>query len=356
MGKRAVNMNLGERQTMDRRTFLKKGAAVGGGLLASPAILSACSGGGSSEESGRQQITITQSTEGFLYTPIYVAQAEGFFEEEGLEAETLVASGGSNVVASVLSGDAEVGATTTSSTIEGVESGRPIKSFAAIMNQYASNVVIKESIALEKGITEDSSVEEKAQALAGLSIGITSPGSGTDTLIRYLLNEKAGLNPDRDARLIPLGGGAAMNAAFRQDDIDAFALSSPTSDQAVVEGDGVMLFNLSEGDLPDLDGISYISLVASESVLEDDPQMIQGVYNAMERTLRFMEDNRERTKEIMREALGDVSQPVYESAFERNYPAYPGTPEISQESYEKNFALSPQVPYGEAVATPPFAE
>lgn len=332
---------------------IKRAIMISLTLAAAVATASACGGGGDSEGAGRDQITITQSTEGFLYTPIYVAQAEGFFEEEGLDVETLIAGGGANVVASVLSGDAAVGATTTSSTIEGTDSGRPIKSFAQIMNQYASNVVIKESVAEEKGITEDSSFEEKAQALEGLRTGITAPGSGTDTLIRYLLGE-AGLNPDRDARLVPLGGGAEMNAAFRQDDIDAFSLSSPTSDQAVVEGDGMMLFDLSSGEVPALDGISYISLVASEQALDEDPETISRVYQAMDNTLTFMEENPEETEQIMRDELGDISQPVYDSAFERNRAAYPSTPEITQESYEKNFILSPEVPYEEAVATPPF--
>jgi NitT/TauT family transport system substrate-binding protein len=326
-------------------------------IVATVALLAACGGGGQDAgASGPQKITITQSTTGFLYTPIYVAQAEGFFEEENLDVESVVVKGGANVVASVLSGDAAVGATATSSIIEAVNQGREVKSFAGIMNQYASNVVIKESMAQQKGITEASSVEEKAQALEGLKIGITSPGSGTDTLIRYLLEEKAGLNPDRDATLVPLGGGSEILAAFNQDDIDAFSLSSPTSDKAVVEGDGIMLLNLSEGEVPELDGISYISLVATNEAFEENPETIRRVYRAIEKAQRFIEEDREGTQQVMREVLGDVSEPVFDAAFDRNYQAYPSPPVITKESYEKNFTFTPSVPYDEVVETSMFEE
>jgi NitT/TauT family transport system substrate-binding protein len=326
-------------------------------IIVTVVLVAACGGGGQEAgDSGAQTITITQSTTGFLYTPIYVAQANGFFEEENLNVESVVVEGGANVVASVSSGDAKVGATATSSIIEAVNQGRPVKSFAAIMNQYASNVVLKESIAEQKGITEASSVEEKVQALEGLRIGITSPGSGTDTLIRYLLEEKAGLDPDRDATLVPLGGGSEMLAAFDQEAIDAFSLSSPTSDQAVVEGDGIMLLNLSEGEVPELDGISYISLVATNEAFEEDQETIRRVYRAIEKAQEFIEEDREGSKQIMREELGDVSEPVFDSAFDRNYPAYPSSPVITEESYEKNFDFTPSVPYNEVVETSMFEE
>lgn len=325
-------------------------------IVVTVALVTACGGGGQdARDSGPQKITITQSTEGFLYTPIYVAQAEGFFEEENLEVESVVVSGGSNVVASVLSGDAAVGATATSSIIEAAGQGREVKSFAGLMNQYASNIVIKESIAEQKGITEASSVEEKVRALEGLNIGITSPGSGTDTLIRYLLEDN-GLNPDRDASLVPLGGGSEILAAFNQDDIDAFSLSSPTSDQAVVEGDGLLLLNLSEGEVPELDGISYISLVATTEAFDEDAETIRRVYRAMEKAQAFIEEDREGAQQVMREELGDVSKPVFDAAFDRNYQTYPSPPVITEESYKKNFAFTPSVPYEEVVETSMFEE
>jgi hypothetical protein len=58
----------------------------------------------------------------------------------------------------------------------------------------------------------------------------------------------------------------------------------------------------------------------------------------------------------MREELGDVSEPVFDSAFDRNYPAYPSSPVITEESYEKNFDFTPSVPYNEVVETSMFEE
>jgi len=70
---------------------------------------------------------------------------------------------------------------------------------------------------------KDSPVEDIAQ-LKGKKIGITSPGSKTDGLVRLAL-ERAGLDPDKDASIVGIGGSANNLAAIKAGHVDAGMVS-----------------------------------------------------------------------------------------------------------------------------------
>lgn len=300
-----------------------------GGNTAAPA------GDGDSAECNNDDLTLTQSTTGFLYLPSYVAENAGYYTEEGLNVSIQDLGGGAENVAAVASGSADVALTAYSSIVNAAEQGAPVVAINALMNQYASNVVIRQSIAEQAGITEDSSAEEKVQALKGLKIGITSPGSGTDQLMRYLFS-RAGLDAETDAQLLPIGGGAPMIAAFQQGEIDAFSLSSPTSDQAVENG-GMLLFNMSEGEFEPLDNFLYIVAVANERSLDDKERILTCFSRAIARSLELINEDPEAAKEAARPAFAELDEAVFEAAFERNLAAYPETPVIDEQASEKVF-------------------
>lgn len=305
----------------------------------------------SSDTSSQELIPlqIAQSTDGFLWVPVYVAREKGYFEEEGLDVEVIVTGGGSKTMAAVLSGSADLGAASVADAMDAIDQGKSVYAFAALMNQYASNVVVKREIAEANGITEDSPYEEKAKLLKGLTIGVTAPGSGTDRLVR-MIARSVDLNPDQDLTIVPLGSGGAMVSAFKQEQIEAFSISSPSAETGIVEGDGMMLFNLSKGEVPLLDGIAYTAMIATEEYINKHPEIIEKVMNAMYKATEFIKNDKEGTKEVLRKFFPEVDQEVFDIAFESNYSAFPTTPEISREAYEKNIEFEGiDVPYEKAV-------
>lgn len=287
----------------------------------------------SSETCEGEELSLTQSTTGFLYFPSYVAEEAGFYEEQGLDVSIKDLGGGSENVAAVVSGSADVALTAYSSIVTAREEGAPIVAIDSLMDQYASNVVISKEAADRAGVTEDSSPEEKIAAMKGLKLGITSAGSGTDQLFHYLF-EQGGMDADDDAQLLPIGSGSSMIAAFRSGQIDGFSLSSPTSDLAAQQG-GVTLFNLSGGEYEPLNPFLYIVAVANSRTLEDKSRILTCFSKAIGQALTLIQDDPDAAKAAGRSAFEDIDEDLYDSAFERNVDAYPATPVIDSDEAEK---------------------
>ncbi|WP_170289752.1 ABC transporter substrate-binding protein [Cytobacillus depressus] len=306
-------------------------------LLLSVILATACS----SEETktslgknGKEKVIIAEGNTGFLLTPIYVAKEQGFFEEEGLEVEEVSVSGGSKALSAVIGGGAQIGTVALVDIMKAIDSGQNVKVFGTLFNQVGTNIVMNKDIASKNGINENSSMADKIKALKGLKVGISSPGSGSDHIIRMLL-ESEGINPDRDSELIPLGQGDAQLAAFQKNEIDAFVYASPTTDMATTLN-GIILFNFSKGEVEEYAGLAYLTLVAKEDDLKKNKELYQKVANAMAKAGKFIETEREETREILKKYVQGIDPEVFDIAFENNYPAFAKSPVITEESFNKN--------------------
>jgi ABC-type nitrate/sulfonate/bicarbonate transport system substrate-binding protein len=96
------------------------------------------------------------------------------------------------------------------------------------------------------------------RVLPGVKIGITSPGSPSDTYLRFYLRS-VGLNPDRDVEIVPIGGASALLAALEQGQIGAYNLSPPTPYIAEQKGFGAIIVDGPKGEIEALDDFSYTS-------------------------------------------------------------------------------------------------
>ena len=71
----------------------------------------------SKEKNNLKEIKVAEVTHSIFYAPQYLADALGYFEEEGLDVEFILTSGANNVTAAVLSGDVEIGFCGSEATI-----------------------------------------------------------------------------------------------------------------------------------------------------------------------------------------------------------------------------------------------
>lgn len=230
------------------------------------------------------KVRFVQSTTGLLFVPSMVAKEMGMFVAEGINAEIMTGFGGAEAMAAVIGGNADILVGPPSTALRAREKGVDTSIFAAAMTQYASNVVVTKEWADARGITADSPFAKKLEAMKGGRWGVLGIGSGTHQLVQFL-SKKAGIDPTRDITVTNITQATAMLATFQQRRIDGFAASSPTSDAAVTEHGGIMLFNTTRGEIRELDGFLYIAFIGRESWLKANPAVARRMLTAIQKAL-----------------------------------------------------------------------
>lgn len=69
------------------------------------------------KDSNLKKVTLTEVTHSIFYAPQYLADALGYFKDEGLDVEITLSQGADTVMSAVLSGDADIGFCGTEATI-----------------------------------------------------------------------------------------------------------------------------------------------------------------------------------------------------------------------------------------------
>ena len=97
-------------------------------------------------EDGLTKITVAEVAHSVFYAPQYVAHGLGYFEEEGLDVEIVLTSGADNVMAAVLSGDADIGFSGSEATIYVYNGGEEdyVMTFAGLTQKDGSFLVSRE--------------------------------------------------------------------------------------------------------------------------------------------------------------------------------------------------------------------
>jgi len=293
-------------------------------------------------------LQIAQANPGYPRLPVYVALHGGFFADQGLDVRVAETDAGADAAAALIGGSADVSPGTYSDVLLAQSRGAGIVAFAATGYEEISNLVMKTSVMQEKGITADSTPEEKVQALEGLRIGVTSPGSSTDLLVRGIMIQQ-GLDPDRDASITPVGA-SAMASAFSRGQLDAFALSSPSANAAAAAGDGEVLLDFSAGDYPGISGPLSMTLNTSPATAESKAQELRCFSAGLTSALELMKSDPERAKEIAWEEFdGVVDREAYDATIDVAVDAFAENTSIDAGDAEarKDFIAQVEAPVGD---------
>ncbi|QVQ51941.1 ABC transporter substrate-binding protein [Spiractinospora alimapuensis] len=181
----------------------------------------------------------------------------------------------------------------------------------------------RNDVAQDLGVSRDSDLEDRLAALDGLTLGVTSPGSSTDDFMRYSLR-RAGLDPERDAEIIAVGGGPALLAALEEGQIDAYHLSPPTPFIAEAQGFGTVLINGPEDDVPEFAEFVFTAWAADRGWAEDNPETAEAFGRAIAKGVEFAHEDPEAAAAIAADYLGADTEET-RTSLEAMLPAMPET-------------------------------
>lgn len=277
----------------------------------------------SKENDNLTKVKVAEVTHSVFYAPQYVALEEGFFEEEGLEIELTLTSGADNVMAAVLSGDADIGLSGSEATIYVYNQGEKdyIKTFAQLTQKDGSFLVSRENI-------KDFKVED----LKGKYVIGGREGGMPEMTLEYALKQN-GIDPKKDLTIDTSIDFASMAGAFIGGTGDFVALFEPLATKVVNEGYGYKVAQL--GTLTD--NVPYTAYNAKISYLENNEDTIKSFERAIQKGLDFVHEKTsdEITTAIMDQfpdtSYNDIKNAV-ESYLEND--TWPETTTFTKESFD----------------------
>lgn len=274
------------------------------------------------------KITISEPSASLGFSPMLIADKTGLFKEQGLEDEIVYAGSGSKATAAVIGRSADIGATSLGDIIGAIDEGQDIKIFAGLVTRPTGAIIISKDVANRLGIDQNTPIEQRVQAFKGLKFAVSTPGSGTDTQLRYVLT-LYGLDTERDVEILTTGSVAASLAAFAQGKADAASLSAPSAEEAVVKDDGLMIVNLAAGDVPSLGEQVDTGVWATSDWLKANPDKAVAVVAAVWKALDYShKSNAEAGDLVRKEAWEETDKDVFDLAWQRYTPAMATSPEL----------------------------
>ena len=234
--------------------------------LAIPFSLAGCGGSG-------EVLKINEVTHSVFYAPMYLADALGYYEEEGFEVEFTNGGGADNTMAAVLSGSADVGFCGPEAALYiaiGGSSDSP-KVFGQLTKRDGSFLVARTP-----------EPDFKWSDLGGKEILAGRQGGVPAMTFEYVIEElgvNASLNYDVDFNY--------MTAAFESGIADYCTMFEPTASDYEAEGKGYIVASVGEqsGEIP------YTCFAAKESYINENPEKIEGLLRAVTKATKFVMEN-----------------------------------------------------------------
>lgn len=261
----------------------------------------------------------------------FVAEDGGFFEAEGLELERIELGGGVDLFSALASGSVAFTQLGTQHGIRAVTRGldfRGIFGFSHGPNEFG---VISPEAAAAAGITQDSTVDEKFEALRGLTIGTGRPGSTTTTLAIGAM-EQRGIDTSSEVELVPLGRGSALLPAFQAREIDAFFWIPPETQIAALEPGAVTIdFRV----LSELEAVNWASYFTTDSYILEHPDTVQAFLRAVLNAREWALANEDEARAIARARFPDLEQAAFDSSFQIDYDSLKPSILFSEDGFEK---------------------
>ena len=239
---------------------------------------------------GLKSIKVTQAVSSLAYIQSFVAQQNGYFKAEGLEAELVNTGGGGPDVQIVLAGRAEFTVNDGAQVLPAVQQGQKLTCVQALLNRSIVNVTMRKQSADKLGIREGMPVAEKIRRLKGQKIGVTRPGALTWQMARYNF-VAAGLDPDKDAEITGMGDAPSLAAALRQGNLDAIYISVPIGETLVGQGVGITLIDNSRGEDPSLPTFLMEGLWCTPDYLKANRPVVTRVVSAYRKASAFVVQN-----------------------------------------------------------------
>lgn len=278
------------------------------------------------------------ASEGLPALPTIYAMSMNYFEEEGIDLEYLgLIANSVDVYSQTAAGAADIGQAGTTGTIA-VRNGRTNLRGIALLAQRPTSVMtlhndVVERLGTELGVTPESPIEDRVEALQGLTLAF--PGAGANF---FIVNEAlafAGLDPDVDLTIQSINDGPAIVTALREGQADGINFGAPEGVRPISEGFGQLWINFPAGEIPSVAELPYIDIATSTEYLEENPEAVRRFLRAVWRASDDIQERPDHVADVVkRDWFEELDADLFQAAFDAVLPAFQQGLIITPQGYD----------------------
>ncbi len=287
-------------------------------FILSISLLTACSG-----TKELQKVQVAEVTHSIFYAPQYVAMAQGFFEEEGLEIELTNSGGADKVMAAVISDSVDIGLAGPEAAIYVYNEGKDdyAQVFAQLTARDGSFLMAR-----EPNENFDFSHLEGAHILPGRVGGVPYMA------LCYAI-EKNGLDPSTDMNMDTSIQFDNMTGAFLSGTGDYVTMFEPTASTVQAQGEAYIVASVGAeaGPMP------YTAYFATKSYMSENADTVQSFTNAIAKGQKWVQEHTaEEIAECVLPYFADTEVETLASAVQsyKDIDAYASTPVMTPEAFD----------------------
>ncbi|GAB3902341.1 ABC transporter substrate-binding protein [Kibdelosporangium lantanae] len=213
--------------------------------------------------------------------PLYLAMAGGYFKDEGLTVELVVAKGGPDAVVKLASGDVDVGISSYPAFL------------AAEVKRAADLKIVSDAYQACEGhskvMVKKGSPITKPTDLVGKKVGVSGRGTISDLAASSVLSTYGVVDPNKVVQWVEMPF-TDMQGNLQAGNVDAAVFAEPYGTEAGRDKGVVGVFDIASGPTTE---IALSGWGATEKFVAAHPKTVAGFQRAMARAVADTQDRRQ---------------------------------------------------------------
>jgi NitT/TauT family transport system substrate-binding protein len=282
-----------------------------------------------------QKVRVTIPVPVFTFFPLYFGQENGFFAKEGLDVETISTNGDGPDVDALIAGSVQFTASTPNRLFMSYEQGKSLLDVMTLTNRMSIDCFMNKALADKRGLTADSPFDEKLKAMKDQTVAGTRPGAFTYLLLQAYA-KRAGLTPQKDIKIIGVGGPNSMLPAVENGNVAVACIGSPTVELAVQRGKAIEFSRNLVGQDPAYNDFLFQHVYVRPDYAKQNPEVVKKFIRGLLASVNYLVDTPvENYLPALKKHYSGLSDEMLVNIFKRTRATFKRDGVTTEESYRK---------------------
>lgn len=285
------------------------------------------------------KLSVVVSSTSFAWFPLYVADGAGFFKDEKIDVSITNVKDGAAVVTAIMSADADIAGVGANAIFAARDKKQPVVLLTPMSTEYTSVIFGRKDVFEKKGITANSTIAQKVEAMKGLKIGVIYFNGAQHTMFRFLMSRYGNAELDKVSEVLPIGDAGTTLAAMSRGLVDVTAFSPPVPQRAITEGYGMMILDPIRGDVPATRGMVFTAMAVTEALAEKRKADLIAFIRAIDKANKLIHSDAPKAGQAARKHMGSMQSELYDAGVLAMVPATPKSPEVPLDGLKTYYEL-----------------